>query len=115
VAALTVSIVVAFAQRAIAVTCTHLGESLLTWLVNVAFALATSIALVMGVLGVLVVPGGVGALAFALAGLSAPPLAFVGFIAAVLTMVGVANTFFRSFWTLAYLRLSGRAVSTTLA
>jgi hypothetical protein len=135
VVGLAVSIVVAFAQRAIAVedvgpidalrsgwrlTRTHLGDSLLTWLVNAGLALATGIAVVMGVLGALVLLGGVGALLFAIAGFGAPTVAYIGlsaalFLAGVLTLTGIANTFFWTFWTLVYLRLSGRAVTTTFA
>ena len=127
--ALTLSIVVAFAQRAIAVedvgpidalrsawrlTRTHLGESLLTWLINVGLALASGIAFIVGVLGAVVVLGGGGALVFAVAGFTAPTFAYIGVGAAVLlvgvlTLAGIANTFFWTFWTLVYLRFSGRA------
>lgn len=126
--ALTLSIVVAFAQRAIAVEDVgpmaalgsgwrlmrgHLGESLLTWLVNVGLALVCGIVCVAGVLGTLVVLGGVGALVFAAAGLTAPTIGYVGigalvFLAGILTLVGIANTFFWTYWTLAYLQLTGR-------
>jgi hypothetical protein len=127
-AALTLSIVVAFAQRAIVVENVgpvaalrsgwrlmraHLGESLLTWLVNVGLALVGGIIGVAGVLGTLVVLAGVGALVFAAAGLTAPMLGYIGggalvFLAGVLTLVGIANTFFWAYWTLAYLQLTGR-------
>ena len=135
VVGLTVSIVVAFAQRAIAIedvgpiealrsgwhlTRDHLGDSLLTWLVNVGLALATGIAVVMGVLGALVLLGGIGALVVAIAGFGAPTVAYIGlsaalFLAGVLTLAGIANTFFWTFWTLVYLRLSGRTVTTAFA
>jgi hypothetical protein len=46
-------------------TRTHLGETLLTWLVNVGLALATGLAVIMGVLGVLVLLFGVGAVLYA--------------------------------------------------
>jgi hypothetical protein len=126
-AALTISIVVAFAQRAIAVEDVgpaaalrsgwrlmraHLGDSLMTWLVNVGLALVCGIVGVAGVLGTLVVLAGVGALVFAAAGLTAPTIGYVGigalvFLAGVLTLVGIANTFFWTYWTLAYLQLTG--------
>ncbi len=126
---LTLSIVVAFAQRAIAVedigpiaalrsgwrvTRAHLGESLLTWLVNLGLALATGIAIVVGLLGAVLLLGGIGAALYAVAGFSAPTLAYIGlggvvFLIGALTLAGIANTFFWTFWTLAYLRLSGRA------
>jgi len=131
VAALLLSIVVAFAQRAIAVedigpidalgagwrlSRTHLGDSLLTWLVNVGLALATGIAIGLSVLGVLVLLAGVGGAVFAIAGLSAPLFAYIGLgglllLVAVVTLAGIANTFFWTFWTLAYFRLSGRTIS----
>jgi hypothetical protein len=130
VAALLLSVVVAFAQRAIAIedvgpigalqsgwrlTRSHLGDSLLTWLVNVGLALATGLAAVLVIIGALALLGAFGALLFAMAGLSGPLFAYVGLgglalIAVVLTMAGVANTFFWTFWTLVYFRLSGRTV-----
>jgi hypothetical protein len=132
-AALTLSIVVAFAQRAIAVEDVgpaaalrsgwrlmrgHLGESLLTWLVNVGLALVCGIVCVAGVLGTLVVLAGVGALVFAAAGLTAPMMGYIGggalvFLAGVLTLAGIANTFFWTYWTLAYLQLRGRGTAAT--
>ena len=131
VVALLLSIVVAFAQRAIAIedvgpidalqsgwrlTRSHLGDSLLTWLVNVGLALASGLAAVLGVIGALFLLGAAGALLFAVAGLSGPFFAYVGLggvvlIAAVLTVAGVVNTFFWTFWTLVYFRLSGRPLA----
>jgi hypothetical protein len=135
VVALTVSIVVAFAQRAIVVedigplaalrsgwqlARSHLGESLLTWLVNLGLALATGIAAVVGVLGALVLLAGLGALVVSVAGFGATTLVYLSiagivFVAGVLTLAGVVNSFFWTFWTLAYLRLSGRTLSTPVA
>jgi hypothetical protein len=129
-AALVLSIVTAFAQRAIVaenagpidalrvgwrLTREHFGESLLTWLVNLGIAVAGGIALLLGVLGALLLLGGIGAAVFALAGLSAPTLVYIGagglaFLVGVLAIAGIANTFFWTYWTLAYLRLSGRPV-----
>jgi hypothetical protein len=134
-AALLLSIVVAFAQRAIAVedagpiaalqsgwrlTRAHLGDSLLTWLVNVGLALATGIAVVLTALGALVLLAGIGGLVFAVVGLTGPLFAYIGvgglvLTAGVLTLAGIANTFFWAFWTLAYFRLSGRSVAATIA
>jgi hypothetical protein len=135
VVGLTLSIVIAFAQRAIVVenvgpidalqsgwrlTRTHVGESLLTWLVNMGLALATGIAFGLGVVGALLLLGGIGALVFAVAGLTAPTLAYIGlgslvFVVGVLTLAGIANAFFWTYWTLAYLRLSGHAAPTAAA
>ena len=94
----------------------HLGDSLMTWLINVVLTLAYVIAGLAGLLGILVVLGGMGALVFAFAGFTAPTFAYVGvgsliFIAVVLTVTGMANTFFWTYWTLAYLRLSGRGTA----
>jgi hypothetical protein len=132
VAGLTVSIVVAFAQRAIVVenvgpiaalqsgwrlTRAHVGESLLTWLVNLGLAIATGITVGLGALGALLVLGGVGAVVFAVAGLTAPTIAYIGLgglvlVVGILTLAGIANAFFWNYWTLAYLRLSGHAAPT---
>ncbi len=133
VIALTLSIVVSFAQRAIAVEDvgpvaalrsgwrlmrTHIGESLVTWLINVGLALATGVAVVGGALGAVVLLAAVGALVFAVAGISTPLFAYAGLaglllLVGVLTLVGITNTFFWSYWTLVYLRLSGRAAPAT--
>jgi hypothetical protein len=132
VATLSFSIVVAFAQRAIAVENVgpfealqsgwrlmraHLGDSLVTWLVNFGLALASGIVCLAGILGALVVLVGIGAVLFAAIGLSAPTLAYLGvgvllLLVAALTLAGISNTFFWSYWTLAYLRLSGRTAAT---
>ena len=131
VVGLGLSIVVAFAQRAIAMEDvgpvdafkygwhlmrTHIAESLLTWLINAALALASGLAAVAAGLGGLLAVSAVGALLFAAVGLSTPLVTFVGagalllFVGA-LTVSGITNTFFWSYWTLVYLRLSGRANS----
>jgi hypothetical protein len=129
VAALAVSIVVAYAQRAIAAEdvgpvaalrsgCRllrlHIGESLLAWLINVALAIGAAIAVLAGVLSALLALVGVGAAIWAAAGFDTPTFVYMGLaalalLAVGLTLAGVANTFFWNYWTLAYLRLSGRA------
>jgi hypothetical protein len=93
-----------------------MGDSLLTWLVNLGLAFAAAIAIVMALLGALVLLGGIGAIFFAVAGFTAPTVVYIGFggivfIAAVLTLAGIANAFFWTYWTLAYLRLTGRAAA----
>jgi hypothetical protein len=128
VIALGVSIIVAFAQRAIAVenvgpidalrsgwklARAHLGESLLTWLINFGLAIATALTALVGIGGVLVLLGGVGFALFSVAGFTAPTIAYIGvggvaLLALMLTVAGIANAFFWTYWTLAYLRLSGR-------
>ncbi|HEY3060596.1 MAG TPA: hypothetical protein VGL99_16685 [Chloroflexota bacterium] len=132
VAALTGSIVLAHAQRAIAAEDVgpvaalrsgwrllrlHIGESLLAWLINVALAIGAAIAFVAGVLSALLALLGVGAAIWAAAGFDTPTFVYMGLpalalLAVGLTLVGVANTFFWNYWTLAYLRLSGRAPAT---
>jgi hypothetical protein len=131
VATLSLSIVVAFAQRDAVENVgpfealqsgwrlmrAHLGDSLVTWLVNFGLALASGIVCLAGILGALVVLVGIGAVLFAAIGLSAPTLAYVGvgvllLLVAALTLAGISNTFFWSYWTLAYLRLSGRTAAT---
>lgn len=129
VVALMLSIVVAFAQRAIALenigplaamrsgwqlAQAHLGETLLTWLVNLGLALASGIVLVTVALAALVLLAGVGAVVVSVVGFSAPTVLYAAiagilFLAAVLTAAGIANTFFWTFWTLVYLRLRGGA------
>ena len=54
-----------------------------------------------------------GGLVFAAAGLIAPTIGYVGiaallFLAGVLTLVNIANTFFWTYWTPVYLQLTGR-------
>jgi hypothetical protein len=66
----------------------------------------------VGALGALLLVGSVGALVFAVAGLTAPNTAYIGlgglvFVVGILTLAGIANAFFWTYWTLAYLQLSG--------
>jgi len=125
--ALGLSIVIAFAQRAIAVenvgpiealrsgwhlARAHLGESLLTWLINLGLAIATALTALIGIAGAVVLLGGIGWGLFSVAGLTAPTVAYIGvgglaLLALILTLTGIANAFFWTYWTLAYLRLSG--------
>ena len=126
--AVGLNIVMAYAQRAIAVRDlgplaalragwlllrANLGTSLLVWLVNLALAvgagLAIGLALLVGI-GLLV---GLGALVWLHAGLGAALVGFaavggVALVAVALALAGAANTFFWNYWTLAYLRLAGR-------
>jgi hypothetical protein len=124
-----ISIVVAYAQRAIAaedegpLAALRSGwdllrarplESVLTWVVSLALAIGTGIA---GALALLVAGGvlvGIGALLWSLAGMGAAVVTYaaVGVLALIvlgLAVAAVANTFFWNYWTLAYLRLTGRA------
>jgi hypothetical protein len=131
VVALAVSIVAAFAQRAIVIenigplaalrsgwqmARAHLGESLLTWLVNLGLALASGIVLLVVIFAALALLAPVGAALVGFAGFSTPTLLYASlaglvFLAAVLTVAGISNAFFWSFWTLVYLRLRGGAAA----
>jgi hypothetical protein len=124
--AIGASIVVTFAQRAIAVEDLgpvgalgagwrllrrHLGESLLAWLIALALGFGAGLVAVFVLGAALVVLGGVGVGVWAVAGLSAPTVAYgvlagLALLAALVVVVGVANTFLWNYWTLAYLRLS---------
>ena len=133
VVALGLSIVVAFAQRAIAVenvgpidalrsawqlARTHVGDSLVTWLVNLGLAIATGLTAVIAIAAAVVLLGGIGFALFSVAGLAAPTIAYIGIggialLGLMLTLAGIANAFFWTYWTLAYLRLSGRGSEET--
>ena len=126
VISLALSIVVAFAQRAIAVenvgpidalrsgwqlARAHVGESLLTWLINIGLAIGTGLTALMGIGAAVAVLGAIGFALFSIAGLTAPTIAYIGIggialLGLVLTVAGIANAFFWTYWTLAYLHLS---------
>jgi hypothetical protein len=126
--AIAANVVVAYAQRAIAVEDvgvlaslrsgwrllrTHLRESALLWLVNVALALVSGLAAGLVVATCAAILVGVGLLVYAGFGLIALTVAYtvVGGIALVATValaVAIVNTYFWNYWTLAYLRLSGQ-------
>jgi hypothetical protein len=130
-AGLCVSIIVAFAQRAVAVEDlgpigalrsgyslmrVHLGESALTWLINFGLGVACGVACLMGFVVTLIVLGALGLAVFALAGVGTLSIAYLG-VGGVLLLLGglivsgISNTFFWNYWTLAYLTLSGRAIA----
>ncbi len=131
VAGIGVTIVVAYAQRAIAVEDVgpvraltdawnlfrgHLGTSLLVWLVNVALSIGVGIAIGAVVVVLLAVLGGLGFLVWSAVGLTAGTVSYgvlagILFFAGLLLFLGVANTFFWNYWTIAYLRLSGQTPS----
>jgi hypothetical protein len=131
VGGLCVSVIVAFAQRAIAVEDVgpfgalrsgywlmrvHLGESALTWLINFGLAVACGAACLVGFVVTLLVLGGFGVAIFAIGGIGTLSIAYVGtggalLLLGTLLVSGISNTFFWSYWTLAYLNLSGRAIA----
>jgi hypothetical protein len=130
-AGLCISIITAFAQRAIAVEDVgpiealrfgyslmrvHLGESALTWLINFGLGVACGVAGLMGLVVTLIVLGGLGFAIFAVAGVGTLSIAYLG-VGGILLLVGgllvsgISNAFFWNYWTLAYLTLSGRAIA----
>lgn len=122
------SIIIAYAQRAIAVEdagplaalrCgmvllrSHLGTSLLIWLINLALSIGAGIAIAVAMSLVFMLLAIVGVLFYAAAGLSAPLivytiLALLVAMAVFWLLAAIANSYFWSYWTLAYLRLSER-------
>ena len=124
-AAIALSIVVAFAQRAIYVDDAgpvqalgigwrtlraHVGTSILTWLVFLALGIAAGIAGALILLPVIGLAGGLGYAAYLATGVGAPliamaALAIIAVLAAGAVLTGIANTFFWNYWTRAYLRL----------
>jgi hypothetical protein len=132
-AAIAASIVVSYAERAIAVDDvgaiealrhgwrtfqTHLGESALAWLVSVAVSIGMSIVAVIVMGTAFALLGGLGVVLWAAAGLTAPTVAYavlalLALLALGALLAGIANTFLWNYWTLAYLRLHGAARGTT--
>jgi hypothetical protein len=135
VGGIALSIVVLYAQRAIALDEVgaieslrlgwrtlrgHLGESLLVWVIAAGLGIAAGVALFALFLVAAAVVGGVGFGVWTLVG--AHPLTFAYAAVGVLAMlvagaavVGIANTFFWNYWTLAYMRLHGGPLPSTAA
>ena len=126
IAAIAASIVVAYAQRAVyaedagplaalragwRVLRAHPGPSVLTWLINLALAFGVGIAaaLAVGVVVAALAVLGMGVWAVSEgAGVAYVALAALAVLAGGALLAAVANTFFWNYWTLAYLRLTGR-------
>jgi len=126
--AIAASIVVAYAQRAIALDDlgplgavergialfrARLGSSLALWLVSLVVTIGAGIAVVIGLLIVLIPLGIVGAGAYFAFNLTAPTFALwglLGLILAVALVVAAAaiNTYTAAFWTLGYLGVTDR-------
>lgn len=126
-AGVVASIVVPFAQRAIAVRDigplaalrdgwqllrSRPGASLLVWLLNIGLSMAAGLAITAAMIGIVLVLGIPAAAFWALFEMTTPTFAYLVFaglvgIGVLLTLVAVTNTFFWSYWTLAYLRLRG--------
>ncbi|MGE3272704.1 MAG: hypothetical protein AB7P40_28455 [Chloroflexota bacterium] len=125
VAGVVASIVVPFAQRAIAaqnlgplaalrdgwtVFRGRPGASLLIWLINLALNVGAGLAVTVVMLVTLLALGVPAAALWSLFQFSTPTVTYLvvaGIVAlgALLTLVSITNTFFWSYWTLAYLRL----------
>lgn len=122
------SIVVAFAQRAIAVEDVgpieglragfrlvrqRIGTSVLAWLVSVALSIGAGLLVLFGIVVLLVPLGVLGVLVFVILGLSGGFAAYVVLailllIAAAWLLSAIANVFFWNYWTLVYLNFTGR-------
>ena len=133
-AGVVASIVVLFAQRAIAVHDVgplaalrdgwlvlrgHPGASLLVWLVDVALSVAAGLLITIAMVAAVVVLGIPAAALWAVFELTAPTIAYlavaaVAALAVLLALISVTNTFFWTYWTLAYLRLRTAGQADTL-
>ncbi|HET7771785.1 MAG TPA: hypothetical protein VFN74_23630, partial [Chloroflexota bacterium] len=123
--AIALSIVVAYAQRAIyaddagPVTAlgigwrtlrAHVGQSLLAWLVSIGLGIGAGIAFALALLPLFALFGGIGYAAYVATGFGAPlfaaaALGAIALLAAGAVLTGIVNTFFWNYWTRAYLRL----------
>jgi hypothetical protein len=128
VAGIALSVIVAYAERAIyaedagpvealkvgwRVLRGNVTASLVLWLVNVALSIGVGIAIALGGMALVGVLGSAGAALWFTTGWSWPLIAYgtlgIGAVVAVALVVGaVVNTFFWNYWTLAYVRLTGR-------
>jgi hypothetical protein len=97
----------------------HPGASLLVWLLNLALTIAAGLVVTAGMLAVVVALGIPAAALWAVFALTAPTVSYlavaaVAALGVLLVLVSVANTFFWSYWTLAYLRLRTDGPAETL-
>ena len=129
-ASILFNIVVVFAQRAIVVEDigpiaaiksgarllrSKLGPSLLVWLINVAVSILGGLILVAAMVVTVVPLAIVGLLIYMAIGFGGPLIVYLVLAGLVLIVVvwalsAVVNTYFWSYWTIAYLRLTGREV-----
>jgi hypothetical protein len=127
VGGIALSIVVLYAQRAIALDDVgaleslrvgwrtlrgHLGASLLAWVIGVGLGLAAGLALLVLFLVALALVGGVGVGVWTLVGAHPVTVAYaalggLGMLVAGAAVVGLTNAFFWNYWTLAYMQLHG--------
>lgn len=125
IAAILFVIAVAYAQREIVaaevgpwtalvsgwgLTRSRLGSSLLIWLFSLGLTIGASIAIAFALIILLLILGVIGVIFWAAFGFGAPTIVYL-ILAALVTLAGIwlldaiNNTFFWSYWTLAYLRL----------
>ena len=125
---IAVSVLVGFAQRAIALEDTgplaaleaglrllrnNLGTSAIAWLINLGLSIGAGIAIGVGFVVLLIPLGGVTLILFrtvgvTVASVSYAVLAFLLVIAGSWVLAAIANTFFWNYWTMIYLRFTGR-------
>lgn len=129
VAAVIATIVATYAQRAVAIEDEgplaalgdgwrlfrrNAGASMLVWLVNVALSVGAGLAVSVVVVAAFAALGLIGLALWSVAGANAATIVYAALAGAVVVAVAllagaIANTFFWHYWTLAYLRLRGRA------
>lgn len=128
------SIVVAYAQRAMAVEDLgpiaglvagwkvfrgNLGTSLVVWLISLGLSIAAGVAFLLALTVVVGVLAAVGAIVWVAVGSFTVPViaytvvAVLAGIAALWWLAAVLNTYFWAYWTDAYLRITGRLADAT--
>jgi hypothetical protein len=125
---IALTIVAAFAQRAMAVenvgplsaletgfrlVRSHLGTSALAWLINLALSIAAGAVIVAAAIVLAIPLGGIAAVLYTTTGMSVATVSYaavgiVTFGLALWLVGGAINSFFWSYWTYIYLRLTGR-------
>ena len=91
----------------------HAADSALVWLVNLALGIAAGIVGMVLAFAAAVVLGGIGALLWATLGFGAVLAGYTAlgglvFLVAGAVVLGIVGTFLWNYWTVAYLRLTGR-------
>jgi hypothetical protein len=95
---------------------TRFGESLLVWLISAGLGIGVGIVTILGVIVLLVPLGGIGFLIYLATQFTAPFIVYAAvagllFIVAVWVLSGIVNSYFYSYWSLAYLQLTGRTTT----
>jgi hypothetical protein len=125
--AVALSIVLAYAQRAVVsenvgpiaavqagwrILRSHVGESLLVWLINLGLTILANLAILIATFLVAGTLAGIGFILWNVAGFATITVIYAGFgivatIAVFWGLEAIANVFLWDFWTIAYLRLTG--------